>query len=288
MQIDFRDRIAIVTGAANGLGKAYALELGRLGAKVVVNDLGGESDPHAVADAIVAAGGEAIAVACSVTDEAGVAAMVETARTRWGRIDILINNAGILQLRRFSRVSMADFRRVVDVNLFGSAICAQAVWETMCEQGQGRILMTTSEGALYSVPGASGYAAAKLAVVGLMNALAAEGTPHGIRVNSIAPGAGTRMTETMLSAEDYARMGPDSVVPAALYLVSGDAPTGAILAAGAGSFERVHIAHTVGVRMTGDELTAGNVAARFAEISNRANDRAPTAAHSAAHGGKED
>lgn len=284
--INLSGRVAIVTGAGGGLGRAHALLLASRGAQVIVNDLGDAAD--AVVAEIRAAGGQARAAKCSVADAEAVQAMVVAVLAEFGRIDILINNAGILQLRRFARVSMAEFRRVVDVNLFGSAICAHAVWEAMCEQGHGRILMTTSEGALYSVPGAAGYATAKLAVVGLMNALAAEGEPHGIRVNSIAPGAGTRMTETMLSPEDYARMGPDSVVPAALYLVSEDAPTGAILAAGAGGFERVHIAHTVGVRMAGDELTPANVAARFAEISDRTNDSAPTSAHSAARAWDED
>lgn len=293
MQIDFKGRVAIVTGAANGLGRAYALALAKAGARVVVNDLGGDSRgagsdgsaAQVVADEIVANGGEAFADGCSVADEAGVAAMVDRARDRWGRVDILINNAGILQGRNFSRVDMAEFRKVVDVNLMGSAICTHAVWNLMREQGYGRILMTTSEGALYPVPGAASYAAAKLGVVGLMNALSVEGQAYGIHVNSIAPAAATRMTRDMLSAADFARMGPETVVAAALYLVSEDAPTCATLAAGAGRYERAFVTHSRGVEMESGQWTAADVAARFAEISDRSGDQAPQGFHAVARVG---
>ena len=293
MQIDFKGRVAIVTGAANGLGKAYAQALAQAGARVVVNDLGGDSRgsgsdgsaARAIADDIIAQGGDALASNCSVTDEPGVRDMVERARERWGRVDILINNAGILQGRHFSRVDMSQFRKVVDVNLMGSAICSHAVWNLMREQGYGRILMTTSEGALYPVPGAASYAAAKLGVVGLMNALSVEGKAYGIRVNSIAPAAATRMTEEMLSAEDFARMGPETVVAAALFLVSEDAPACATLAAGAGRYERAFVTHSRGVEMASGELTPAGVASRFAEISDRTGDEAPQGFHAVARVG---
>ncbi|KTE04395.1 hypothetical protein ATE68_01760 [Sphingopyxis sp. H038] len=293
MQIDFKGRVAVITGAANGLGKAYALALAKAGARIVVNDLGGDSRgegsdgsaAQATADEIIANGGDALASHCSVTDEAGVQDMVERARTRWGRVDILINNAGILQGRHFSRVDMADFRKVVEVNLMGSAICTHAVWKLMREQGYGRILMTTSEGALYPVPGAASYAAAKLGVVGLMNALSVEGKADGIHVNSIAPAAATRMTKDMLSADDFSRMGPETVVAAALYLVSENAPTCTTLAAGAGRYERAFVTHSRGVEVDDGQLTPAGVAARFAEISDRSGDQAPQGFHAVARVG---
>jgi NAD(P)-dependent dehydrogenase (short-subunit alcohol dehydrogenase family) len=290
MRTDFKGKVAIVTGAANGLGKAYALALAKAGARLVVNDLGGDSKgvgrsnlaAKAVADDITAMGGEALASDCSVTDEAGIRAMVDRVTDRWGRVDILINNAGILQPRHFARVDMADFRQVVDVNLMGAAICSHAVWNIMREQGYGRILMTTSEGALYPVPGAAGYAAAKLGLVGLMNALSVEGREHGIRVNSIAPAAATRMTKDMLNAGDFLRMGPESVVATALYLVSDAAPTGATLAVGAGRIERAFVTHSRGVELDASQLTPAEVAAHFAAISDRAGDSAPDGLHSVA------
>lgn len=294
MQTSFSDQIALVTGAGGGLGRSYALELARLGARVVVNDLGvdttDEEPPvvsaRAVAAEIVAAGGQAFACDCSVTDEAGVADMIGRVLDQWGRIDILINNAGILQRRRFARSEMSDFRRIVDVNLMGSAICTKAVWNIMCDQGYGRILMTTSEGALYPMPGGASYAAAKLGLVGLMNALSVEGAPHGVRINSIAPAAATRMTEGLLNAADFARLSPDAVVAAALYLVSREAPNGVTLAAGAGRFERAYITHTLGVELVEDCPTPDAVAARFADISDRSGDEAPGAMHSVARVGR--
>ncbi|PKQ00880.1 MAG: hypothetical protein CVT74_01830 [Alphaproteobacteria bacterium HGW-Alphaproteobacteria-13] len=173
MQAESDRRVAIVTGAGNGLGKAYAIALARRGVRVVVNDLGSEAE--AVAEEIGRFGGEAFAARCSVTDEQAVPAMVADAIGRWGRIDVLINNAGILRSRGFARTELADFKALVDVNLIGAAVCSHAVWEQMRAQGHGRILMTTSEGALYPTPGAAGYAAAKLGLVGLMNSLSAEG-----------------------------------------------------------------------------------------------------------------
>ena len=279
-------RVAIVTGAGNGLGKAYAIALARSGVRVVVNDLGGEdgdaarSPAEAVVDEIERFGGEAYAAICSVTDEAGVAAMVDETINRWGRIEILINNAGILRSRGFARTDIADFKMLIDVNLIGAAICSHAVWEQMRAQGHGRILMTTSEGALYPTPGAAGYAAAKLGLVGLMNSLSAEGAKYDIRVNSIAPAAATRMTADLLAPADFARLTHESVVAAALFLVGEDAPRGTVLAAGAGRFERAYISHTRVVRLPDDEFEPACVAARFDAISDREDDAVPLAAYS--------
>lgn len=277
MTDSFFNRVAIVTGAGNGLGKAYALELARLGARVVVNDLGGARDgsgasggaAQAVVDEIVAAGGEAIVNACSVTDEAAVAAMVAEAVGRWGRVDILINNAGILRDRTFAKMTMDDFRAVVDVHLIGSAICTKAVWDGMRMQGYGRILMTTSATGLFGNFGQSNYGAAKLGLVGFMNSLRFEGGKNNVRVNTIAPAAATRMTEDVMPVELLAMMGPETVVPAALYLVSEDAPNGMILLAGAGGVEQAHITMTRGIRVPAGELTLEMIAERLTEIGDR-------------------
>ena len=286
MTIRFDNRVAIVTGAGNGLGKAYALELARLGAKVVVNDLGGARDgtgssgtaAQQVVDEIGALGGEAIASVCSVTDETGVAAMVAEAKAKWGRVDILINNAGILRDKSFAKMTIAEFRQVVEVHLMGSAIVTKAVWDLMREQGYGRILMTTSATGLYGNFGQSNYGAAKLGLVGFMNSLAAEGAKYNVHVNTIAPAAATRMTEDVLPAELLAKMGPETVAPAALFLVSEKAPNKVTLAAGAGGFERAYITMTRGIQVDAGAMAADTVAARFEAISDRAGELIPDGA----------
>lgn len=286
MNIRFDNRVAIVTGAGGGLGRAYALELARRGARVVVNDLGGAMDgagssqtaAETVVKEIKALGGDAFASACSVTDEAGVAAMVAEAKSRWGRIDILINNAGILRDKSFSKMSIADFRTVLEVHLMGSVVCTKAVWELMREQAYGRILMTTSATGLYGNFGQSNYGAAKLALVGFMNSLAAEGIKYGVRVNTIAPAAATRMTEGILPPDLLALMKPETVVPAALYLVSEDAPNKVILAAGAGGFERAYITLTQGIRLRDGQMSAETIAEQFETISDRTGELIPDGA----------
>jgi len=267
-------RVAIVTGAGGGLGRAHALFLARHGARVVVNDLA-SGPAEAVVAEIVAAGGEAMAAATSVTDEAGVAAMVAGTIDRWGRIDILVNNAGILRDKSFAKMSIADFRLVVDVHLIGAAICSHAVWATMRGQGHGRIVMTTSSSGLYGNFGQANYGAAKMALVGLMQTLGIEGEKHGVRVNCLAPTAATGMTEGVLSAEALRLLSPEMVSPGLLALVGDDAPTRAILCAGAGHFAAAHVTLTPGVQV-GNEADAGEqVQARWADVCDRAGEVVP-------------
>ena len=278
MSIDFSHRVAIVTGAGGGLGRAHALALAARGAKVVVNDLG-PSGISPAAEAVVAeiraAGGTAMASAASVTDEAAVAAMVTDALGAWGRIDILVNNAGILRAKSFATMSLADFRLVLDVHLMGAVICTQAVWAQMRVQKYGRVVMTTSSSGLYGNFGQANYGAAKMALVGLMQTLAIEGARDGICVNCLGPTAATQMTAGLLPAEVLALLTPESVSPGLLHLVSDDAPTRAILCAGAGTFARAHITLTGGVHIgTGADADA-HVAARFDEISKREGETVP-------------
>lgn len=277
MSIRFDNRVAIVTGAGNGLGRRYALDLAARGAKVVVNDLGGARDgtggsvtaAQAVVDEIVAGGGEAIASGASVTDADAIFAVVEEVKAKWGRIDILINNAGILRDKTFTKMTLDDFRLVLDVHLMGGVICTKAVWDLMREQAYGRILMTTSSTGLYGNFGQANYGAAKLGLVGLMKTLALEGAKYNVKVNTVAPLAATRMTEDLMPAELLAKMGPETVSPASLYLVSEDAPTNVILNAGGGGFEAAHVTLTKGVHVAADAMVPETVAEAIAKIRDR-------------------
>jgi len=269
-----QDRVAIVTGAGSGLGRCHALYLARQGARVVVNDLAAEP-AELVAAEIRVAGGEAIAAAASVTDEAAVAAMVDAAMARWGRIDILVNNAGILRDRSFAKMTMDDFRLIVDVHLMGAAICTKAVWEIMRRQAYGRIVMTTSSSGLYGNFGQANYGAAKMALVGLMQTLAIEGEKYGIRVNCLAPTAATGMTEGVLSDASLAALDPALVSPGLLLLTSDEAPTRAILAAGAGHFAAANVTLTEG-RFVGARDDAGEqVMWHWPQISDRSGEIVP-------------
>ena len=239
------ERVAMITGAGGGLGRSHAMLLARYGARVVVNDMDLAAATR-VADEIVASGGQAIAAAASVTDESQVAAMIERALSTWGRIDILINNAGILRDKSFAKMDLSDFRLVLDVHLMGAVICTKAVWEIMRRQQYGRIVMTTSSSGLYGNFGQSNYGAAKMALVGLMQTLALEGEKYDIRVNCLAPTAATQMTQGILSPDALARLDPQFVSPGLLGLVGEAAPTRAILCAGAGHFARAYVTLTKG------------------------------------------
>ncbi|MEM7520109.1 MAG: SDR family NAD(P)-dependent oxidoreductase [Pseudomonadota bacterium] len=276
--ISFNDRVAIVTGAGTGLGRAHALELARRGARVVVNDLGvgrdGSGASSAAAEAVVAEieamGGDAMAHGCDVSDEDGVIDMVSQAIAAWGRIDIVVNNAGILRDKTFAKMAMADFRKVVDVHLIGSANVTHACWPIMREQKYGRIVFTSSASGLYGNFGQSNYGAAKAAMLGLMNVLHLEGARDNIRVNTLAPTAATRMTQELLPAEAAELLAPETITHGLIYLVSDDAPSRMILGAGAGSFAQTRVYETQGITLSGDDLTAETIAARFGDIANNA------------------
>ncbi len=283
MTLDFQGRVAIVTGAGGGLGRAHALALAARGAKVLVNDLGGGvhgeggsvSAAQKVVDEIRAAGGEALANGASVTDFDAVQAMVQQAVDAWGRVDVLVNNAGILRDKSFAKMDMADFRTVVDVHLMGAAYCCKAVWPHMVSQDYGRIVMTTSSTGLYGNFGQSNYGAAKLALVGLMQTLAIEGAKHHIHVNALAPTAATRMTEGLMPAEVLAMLAPEAVVPAMLVLAHESAPTRTVLCAGAGSFEAAHVTLTQGVHIGIGPDAPERLAEHLAEVTARGGEQVP-------------
>ncbi len=272
--MELAGRVAIVTGAGGGLGRCHAIELARAGTKVVVNDLDIEAAERAAAE-IRAAGGDALAASGSVTDEQAVTALVGQTLAQWDRIDILINNAGILRDRSFARMDLADFRLVVDVHLMGAAICTKAVWDTMRAQGYGRIVMTTSSSGLYGNFGQANYGAAKMALVGLMQTLAIEGEKYGIRVNCLAPTAATQMTGGVLSDESLACLDPALVSPGLIRLVGQDAPTRTILCAGAGHFAAAHVTLTEGVQIGGGTDAADRIAANWDKIIDRSGEIVP-------------
>jgi NAD(P)-dependent dehydrogenase (short-subunit alcohol dehydrogenase family) len=275
MTIRFDNRVAIVTGAGNGLGRAHALGLAARGARVVVNDLGGARDGSggssdaalSVVEEIRRSGGEAMSDGANVADHAQVQAMVERALAAWGRVDILVNNAGILRDRTFAKMELADFEAVLDVHLMGAVHCCKAVWDTMRTQGYGRIVMTSSSSGLYGNFGQSNYGAAKMGVVGLMNVLHHEGQKYGIRVNTLAPTAATRMTQDLIPPDRLALMKPEAITPGVLYLASEEAPSQTILCAGAGVFAVARIVETEGLYLPEEERSPETIAARFAEIA---------------------
>lgn len=276
MTIRFDGKVAIVTGAGAGLGRSHALALAARGAKVVVNDFGGARDGTggsseaalAVVDEIQKAGGVAIANGANVADFEQVQAMVKQTMDAFGRVDILVNNAGILRDKTFSKLDMADIKAVIDVHLMGSIHCTKAVWDIMREQNFGRIVMTTSASGMYGNFGQSNYAAAKMALVGLMNALTPEGRKNNVRVNTVAPVAATRMTADVLPEEMLKRIQPDRVTPAVLYLCSEDAPSKTIISAGGSVFAAATMMETAPVKLDDATLSPELVAARFAEIAD--------------------
>ena len=276
MTIRFDGRVAIVTGAGNGLGRAHALGLASRGAKVVVNDFGGARDgtggsltpAQAVVEEIKKAGGTAMADGADVSDFEQVTAMVERATKEWGSVDLMCANAGILRDKSFGKMEAADFRKVLDVHLVGSFYCCKAAWNGMRERNYGRIVLTTSSSGLYGNFGQANYGAAKTGMVGLMNVLAEEGRKNDIRVNIISPTAATRMTEELLPPQALELMKPESITPAVEYMLSEDAPTRTIMGAGAGSFAVIRIVESEGINLPPSEWTPDAVAAHFKEISD--------------------
>ena len=275
MSYRFDGKVAIVTGAGGGLGRCHALELARRGCKLVVNDLGGavdgtgggsEAAAKVVAE-IEAAGGEAIANGGSVSDRAGAQSMVEAAVQRWGRVDVLINNAGVLRDKSFHKMELDDFQFVLDVHLMGSVNVTRAVWPIMREQNYGRILVTSSPSGLYGNFGQANYGAAKLGLVGLMNTLKIEGARYNIRTNTIAPVAATRMTENLMPKEALANLAPELVTPAAVYLCTEDAPNGVVLQAQGGKFSVACIVENAGMEL-GAAATAEDIGANFERIAD--------------------
>ena len=283
MSIDFHGRVAIVTGAGGGLGKQHALALAKRGAKVVVNDLGGNvrgeggsvSAAQAVVDEIVKAGGEAIANGASVTDFEAVKGMVQQAMDTWGRVDILVNNAGILRDKSFSKMEVDEFRLVMEVHVMGAFHCTKAVWPIMQAQKYGRVIMTTSSSGLYGNFGQANYGAAKMALAGMMQTLSIEGEKYNIRVNSLAPTAATRMTEGLMPEAVLKALEPQAVVPAMLVMACEDAPNRTIICAGAGSFEVANITLTQGVYLGMAENTAEQLLAAMPHVTDRHNELVP-------------
>ncbi|WP_440533319.1 SDR family NAD(P)-dependent oxidoreductase [Variovorax sp. YR566] len=281
-----KGKVAIVTGAGSGLGRAHALALAKHGALVVVNDLGGDrpgSGAETVANEIREAGGRALINGADVTDHGQVTMMVEQAIAEWGHVDILVNNAGILRDKSFAKMTIEDFRLVVEVHLMGSVNCTKAVWDHMRSQNYGRIVMTTSSAGLYGNFGQANYAASKMALVGLMQTLSIEGAKNNVKVNCLAPTAATAMTAQMWPPAALARLSPESVSPGLVALVCEDAPTRTILLAGAGSFECAHITMTHGVHIGGQDSAAVAVLARLDEIKDRSAEVVPANALEQSH-----
>ncbi len=242
----FLNKVVIVTGAGRGLGRSHALEFARRGARVVVNDIGGAVDgtgsgptAQSVVDEIRQAGGEAIANTASVADEETARSIVDDALEAYGTVDIVVNNAGILRDKTFANVTLENFRAVFDVHLMGSVFVTKAAWPFMAKNNWGRVVFTSSGAGIFGHFGQSSYASAKMALIGLMNVLALEGERKGIRVNTLAPGAITRMTEHL--SDPNRRGKPEQVSPAVLYLCSDDAPQGVILQAADGRFSTISV-----------------------------------------------
>ena len=266
--VEFKDRVAIVTGAGGGLGRSHALDLARRGVKVVVNDLGGSVDgtggsatmAEQVVAEIKAAGGQAIPNGANVTKADEVEAMVAEAIETWGHVDILVNNAGILRDKSFSKMTMDDFRLVVEVHLMGSATCTKAVWNHMKERGYGRIAMTTSSSGMYGNFGQTNYGAAKAGLSGFMRTLCLEGAKYDIRVNTLSPTARSRMTENLMPEAVLEKLTVESVSAGLVYLVCDDASNRMILCAGAGGYSETKVFETQGIVLREEDQTAENVA----------------------------
>jgi len=279
MEIRFDEKVAIVTGAGRGLGRSHAIAMASKGAKVVVNDFSGSNEisenAKSVVQEITSAGGEAIAHGANVANFDQVQSMVNETIDKWGRVDILVNNAGILRDKTFLKMSVEDMREVIDVHLMGSLNCSKAVWEIMREQSYGRIVLTSSSSGLYGNFGQTNYGAAKMAMVGIMNTLHLEGMKYNIKVNCLAPTAGTAMTDGLFPEPVFKLMPPESVSPGVVFLCSEDAPSRKVLAAGGGSFAIFKGFETEGVNLLPDELSAESVAKYWDKIDSENNMQEP-------------
>ena len=279
MSISFEGQVAIVTGSGNGLGRSHALQLAARGARVVINDFGGARDgtggsseaAEKVVAEIIEAGGEAIANGANVADWTQVQNLAAQAMEKWGRIDILINNAGILRDKSFGKMDIADWDAVVDVHLNGTAYCSRAVWNIMKDQNYGRIVNTTSTSGIYGNFGQANYGAAKGGVVGLMNTLHIEGAKNNIHINCVAPTAATRMTEDIIPEAMLAQIAPEHVTPAFLYLASTEAPSRTIMLAGAGCYAVAKLLESDGLYLPEGERTPEAIAAQFGAIADMSN-----------------
>ena len=278
MSLDFTNKTVIVTGAGGGLGRAHALEFARRGANVVVNDLGGSVDgtggsseaAEAVVKEITDNGGTAIANGASVTDDEGVQNMVKQTLDAFGRIDVLVNNAGILRDKSFTKMTLEEFQTVLEVHVLGTVKPTHAIFPIMKEQGFGRIMVTTSSSGLYGNFGQSNYGAGKMGVVGFMNTIKLEGQKYNVHINALAPIAATRMTEGLIPEEAFALLEPHKVTPAVVYMCGEDAPTGTIICAGAGAFAISQILESEGMFIS-NEPTAEDIAANWDKISDMSN-----------------
>ena len=286
MSINFNDQVAIVTGAGNGLGRSHAIELAKRGAKVVINDLGGARDgtgggseaAQEVVALIESNGGEAIANGANVADFEQVQEMVAQTMEKWGRVDVLVNNAGILRDKSFAKMDLGDFQTVMDVHLMGSVNCTKAVWDIMREQNYGRLVMTTSSSGMYGNFGQANYGAAKMALVGFMNTLVIEGKKYGVHVNTLSPTAGTRMLEDLIDDKQVMElMSVESVTAGLITLCDRDAPNRTILCAGAGGYATTHIYETEGIFLPASEQTAENVRANIDAINDADGEKILTA-----------
>lgn len=277
-KITFENRVAAVTGAGGGLGGTYALELARRGCKIIVNDLGGARDGsgagQTAADRVVqkirAGGGEATASYDGVHSEEGGEAIVECALKTYGKLDILIHNAGIIRDRSFAKMTADEWRSVLDVHLNGAYNVANPAFKAMKEKRYGRILFTTSTSGLFGNFGQANYGAAKMGQAGLMNVLAIEGAKYGILANAVSPLAMTRMTEDLpRSGQPEISRDPEHVTPAAVYLVSENCDvSGTIIHASFGFFGRIHVAYNDGVFLGQTPVSVEKFAENWREITD--------------------
>jgi NAD(P)-dependent dehydrogenase (short-subunit alcohol dehydrogenase family) len=260
--IRFDGRVAVVTGAGGGLGRAYALLMAGRGAKVVVNDLGGTFDgggadstpAQKVVDEIKAAGGEAAANYDSVADWESAQKIIQTAMDHYGRIDILINNAGILRDKSLIKMEIEDYRKIMSVHLDGTFFCTKAAFPHMREQGYGRIVSTASAAGVYGNFGQTNYGAAKMGIVGLMSCVSQEGAKYSVLANTIVPSAGTRLTATVLPMEIIEKVRPEYVAPIVAWMCSEQCTvSGKIFTAGGGYFSRAAVVEGPGVFFNPDQ-----------------------------------